>query len=57
MKIRTVTGGFDFLPALFDKNKSVAVYNLSGKLLGNKTMRKNNVDLRRDFASQAAYML
>jgi alpha-L-fucosidase len=47
--IRTAIGSFDFCPALSGKEKSVAIYELGGKLVGVKTMHKNSVDLRKDF--------
>jgi alpha-L-fucosidase len=42
-------GNFNFGPSYAGKTKSVAVYDLSGKLAGVKITVKNNIDLRKDF--------
>ena len=47
--IQTAIGNLDFCSAFSGTVKSVAVYDLGGKLLGIKTVRKNSIDLRKDF--------
>ncbi|MBN1130209.1 MAG: discoidin domain-containing protein, partial [Chitinispirillaceae bacterium] len=48
----------NFDPALAGAMKSVAVYDLSGKLAGVKNIRKNSVDLRKDFGvSEGVYVV
>jgi alpha-L-fucosidase len=43
-----VAGNFNFGPSWAGQTKCVAVYDLSGKLAGVKTMVKNNIDMRKD---------
>jgi myo-inositol-hexaphosphate 3-phosphohydrolase len=42
------TGRIMFDPVFAEKSKSIAVYDLSGKLVGMKNIGKSNVDLRKD---------
>jgi alpha-L-fucosidase len=47
--ITTAIGRIHFTQEYAGKTKSVAVYSLSGRLLGMKTFNKNNIDLQKDF--------
>jgi alpha-L-fucosidase len=47
--IRTAIGRCSLEPAFAGKEKSVAVYDLGGKLVGLKTFAKKSVDLQKDF--------
>jgi hypothetical protein len=48
MTVRTAGNRLVFNRDFADMSKSVAVYDLSGKLVSMKTVRKNAVDLRKD---------
>jgi len=52
--ITTAIGRIHFTQEYAGKTKSVAVYSLSGRLLGMKTFNKNNIDLQKDFGDQLA---
>jgi alpha-D-xyloside xylohydrolase len=49
MTFKTACDHIVFKSAFAGSTKTVAVYDLSGKLAGMKTVRKNAVDLRKDF--------
>ena len=46
--VMVTTGRIMFDPVFAEKSKSIAVYDLSGKLVGMKNIGKSNVDLRKD---------
>ena len=49
MSVRTAIGRFAFDPAFSGKTKEVAIYDLGGKLVSMKTIKKNSIDLQKDF--------
>ena len=58
MNFRTANDHFTLNQALAGKQKSVAVYELSGKLIGMKLFRKNDFNLGKDFgAGQGTYIV
>ena len=46
--VRTSLRSVNLDPSLAGKTKTVSVYTLGGKLVGTKTTRKNDIDLRKD---------
>lgn len=49
MSVKKAAGKITLDPSFAGKTKSVAVYDLGGKLVGVKTLSKNSMDLQKDF--------